>query len=135
MFPLFHLLFLLLFAWAWLRVRAPGAGLTSDWWLLGSTLLLVPVAIATLSLAVLTQTEAVGPTAILSAYAIGLLLMAAGFLIGGRWSTGSAAMLVGWGTVAGLTLIPSTLSLALPLVALLSFPVLRWFSRTRPVGA
>lgn len=121
-----------MFGWAWLRVRARGAGLLSEWWLLGITLLLFPVAIAMLTLNLLTRTDAGAPLTIFIVYLLGFVLLALGFVIGDRWRLAGLVVLLGWSVVAGLTLVPSTLSLALPVVALLSFPVLARLSPPKP---
>ena len=99
MFPLFHVFFILMFGWAWLRVRARGAGLLSEWWRLGITLFLFPVAVAILTVALLITIEVGAPLTIFIAYLLGFALLALGFGIGDRWRLAGLAVLLGWSIV------------------------------------
>ena len=85
---------------------------------------LLPIAGAAAALVVAWQTENAAAL-IASFYATGGFLLAAGLVLGwGGASTWPLLLrLAGWGLVAGLTIVPSTLVLLLPFVSLLAFVV------------
>lgn len=132
MFPAVYPVYLVLIAWALLRRRrrALEAGRSREWRLAATAMIALPFAMAGAALLVAWQTE--NATALITSfYGIGAFLLAAGLvsarLVDSKWPL--VLRLAGWGLIAGLTIIPSTLVLLLPLVSLLAFVVPNGYRR------
>jgi hypothetical protein len=125
-FPLVYLWYAGFMAWALRRTHrgAIDAGRLRDWRSTAWAMALLPIAGAAAALVVAWQTENAAAL-IASFYATGGVLLAAGLLA--TWASASTwpllLRLAGWGLIAGLTIVPSTLALLLPLVSLLAFVV------------
>jgi len=125
-FPVGYLWYVGFMVWALRRTRrgAVDAGRLHDWRLTTWAMSLLPFAGAAAALLVVWLTESA--TALISSFYIsGGLLLAVGVVSG--WLGASTWPLLlrlgGWGLVAGLTIIPSTLVLLLPFVSVLAFLV------------
>jgi hypothetical protein len=125
-FPLVYLWYAGFMAWALRRTHrgAIDAGRLRDWRITAWAMALLPFAGCAGALLMASQTENAAAL-IASFYATGGFLLAAGLVLG--WGSASTWPLLlrlgGWGLVAGLTIVPSTLVLLLPLVSLLAFVV------------
>jgi hypothetical protein len=126
-YPLGYLFYVGFIVWALRRTHrgAVEAGRLREWRLTAWAMALLPLAGALGALLMAWQTE--NATALISSfYVSGGLLLAVGLTLDRLGSSASLSLplrLAGWGLVAGLTIIPSTLSLALPFVSLLAFVV------------
>ena len=125
-FPLVYLWYAGFTAWALRRTHrgAIDAGRLRDWRITAWAMALLPFTGCAGALLMASQTE--NATAlILSFYAAGAFLLAAGLLA--TWAGAPTwpllLRLAGWGLIAGLTIVPSTLALLLPFVSLLAFVV------------
>lgn len=125
-FPLGYVWYVGLSAWALRRARrgAVEAGRLREWRLTAWAMTLLPIAGAAAALVVAWQTENAAAL-IASFYATGGFLLAAGLVLswGGASTWPLLLRLGGWGLVAGLTIVPSTLVLLLPFVSVLAFLV------------
>ncbi|MCJ7491470.1 MAG: hypothetical protein MUP15_04890 [Dehalococcoidia bacterium] len=125
-FPLVYLWYAGFMAWALRRTHrgAIDAGRLRDWRITAWAMALLPFAGCAGALLMASQTESAAAL-ILSFYAAGAFLLAAGLLA--TWAGAPTwpllLRLAGWGLIAGLTIVPSTLVLLLPLVSLLAFVV------------
>ncbi|MGA2285519.1 MAG: hypothetical protein ABSG55_04540 [Dehalococcoidia bacterium] len=135
MFPLGYLFYVGFIVWALRRTHrsAVEAERLREWRLTAWAMALLPFAGALGALLVAWQTQ--NAAALVSSFYIsGGLLLAVGLMVDrfdGAATPPLLLRLAGWGLVAGLTIIPSTLSLALPLVGLLAFVVPVDYGRRR----
>ena len=125
-FPVCYLWYAGFLVWALRRTHrgAIDAGRLRDWRITAWAMALLPFAACAGALLMASQTE--NATAlILSFYSAGAFLLAAGLLA--TWAGASMwpllLRLAGWGHIAGLTIVPSTLVLLLPFVSVLAFLV------------
>ena len=139
MFPLGYIFYVGFVVWALRRAHrgAVGAERLREWRLTAWAMALLPFAGALCALLVAWQTQ--NATALISSfYVSGGLLLTAGLILDRSDGAARPSLLLrlaGWGLVAGLTIIPSTLSLALPVVSLLAFVVPPNFGRRRSAQA
>ncbi len=139
MFPLGYPFYVGFVVWALWRTHrgAVEAERLREWRLTAWAMALLPFAGTVGALLVAWQTQ--NAMALISSFYIsGGLLLAAGLMLNrfdGAARPSLLLRLAGWGLVAGLTIIPSTLSLALPLVGLLAFVVPVDYGRRRSAQA
>jgi len=137
-FPLVYLWYAGFMAWALRRTHrgAIDAGRLRDWQITAWAMALLPFAGCAGALLMASQTENAAAL-IPSFYATGAFLLAAGLLA--TWAGASTwsllLRLAGWGLIAGLTIVPATLVLLLPLVSLLAFFVPEDYRRRSRVPA
>jgi len=135
MFPLVYLPYAAVLVWALFRRRrgAFEAGRLREWRLTAAAMIALPVVMAGVALLVARQTE--NATALVASfYVSGGLMLTAGF-VSDRLGASMWPLLMrlgGWGLVAGLTVVPSTLVLLLPFVSLLAFLVPEDYRRRAP---
>ena len=138
-FPLGYLFYVGFVVWALWRTHrgAVEAGRLREWRLTAWAMALLPFAGALGALLVAWQTQ--NAAALISSfYVSGGLLLAVGFTLDrfdGAARRSLLLRLAGWGLVAGLTIIPSQLVLALPFVSLLAFVVPADYRRRRSAPA
>ena len=125
-FPVAYVWYIGFVAWALRRTHrgAIDAGRLRDWRTTAWAMALLPFAGCAGALLMASQTESAAAL-IASFYATGGVLLAAGLVLswGGASTWPLLLRLGGWGLVAGLTIVPSTLALLLPFVSLLAFVV------------